>query len=73
MGFPAWFYFAAILIFHGKDSHASCLSKVIFSAAEADTENVKDLHKAAALYLSWVLNPLEKTCFDLLFDHIQET
>ena len=73
MGFPAWFYFAAILIFHGKNSQDSCLSKAIFSAAEADTENVKELRKAAALYLSWVLNPLDKTCFDLLFDHIQES
>ncbi|XP_020270822.1 uncharacterized protein LOC109846011 [Asparagus officinalis] len=72
MAFPAWFYFAAILIFHGKDTQQSCLSNAIFGATEAGTKNLNDLHMAAAVYLSWILNPFDENYFNLLADCIKK-
>lgn len=68
--FPAWFYFAIIVIFHGDGPHDSCLSKAVFGASEIVPGKLNSLHEAAAFYLSWVVNPISATNFNLLANHI---
>ncbi|XP_073116635.1 uncharacterized protein [Elaeis guineensis] len=71
MDFPAWFYFATALIFHGNDSQ-DYISRVICSEVKTETVNNEELHQAATLYLSWILCPIEEAQRSMLFDQIYE-
>ncbi|KAJ6816535.1 uncharacterized protein M6B38_414535 [Iris pallida] len=70
MSFPAWFYFATILLFSRKDPQDSCLSSAICGPSKTDA--TIELQKAAALYLSWVLSPLNKAHHNQLSECLLE-
>ncbi|XP_038986342.1 uncharacterized protein LOC103709624 isoform X2 [Phoenix dactylifera] len=71
MDFPAWFYFATALIFHGNDSQ-DYISSVICGEVKTETVNNEELHQAATLYLSWILCPIDEANRRMLFDQIYE-
>ncbi|XP_042507341.1 uncharacterized protein LOC122083556 isoform X2 [Macadamia integrifolia] len=73
MDFPCWFYFAAGLLFTGKDCQESFLSKCTSIADNEQTHDGEAHSAAAARYLAWILTPINEDHIDLLVKCLTET
>ncbi|KAJ4957973.1 hypothetical protein NE237_025084 [Protea cynaroides] len=72
MDFPCWFYFAAGLLFTGKDCQDSFLSKCTLRLDNEQTHDVEEHSTAAARYLAWLLTPISEAHIDLLVKCLTE-
>ncbi|KAK8935085.1 hypothetical protein KSP39_PZI013664 [Platanthera zijinensis] len=70
MKFPIWFYFAIMLIFYYKNIQDLYISKVISTENSFDSSNDEELNKAAIIYLSFVLSPVDKGHGDGVAEHL---
>lgn len=69
MKFPIWFYFSSVLFFYHKDIQHSYISEVISNERNLCSSNDGDLNKAAIIYLSFVLCPVDKGHGHQLAEH----
>lgn len=72
MDFPAWFYFAVMLLFSEK--HCQDIFSSTYTKQEVETEKRSDseLCDAAARYLAWILCPVNEILYDRLVCCITE-
>ncbi|XP_058068981.1 uncharacterized protein LOC131218389 isoform X5 [Magnolia sinica] len=71
MDFPTWLYFAAMLLFSGKQCQDIFPSTLTPTEVECETYD-SELRCAAARYLAWILNPINETQNNQLFDCVIE-
>ncbi|XP_077254191.1 acyl-CoA synthetase family protein isoform X2 [Tasmannia lanceolata] len=71
MDFPAWFYFAAMLLFCGERGDIYPL-KCKPGAIETEGTDDVQLHYAAARYLAWILSPINENHSDILLGCVTE-
>ncbi|KAL5986324.1 hypothetical protein ACLOJK_014657 [Asimina triloba] len=72
MDFPAWFYFAAMLLFPGEELRDILPPAFTKTSFDVDETYGSELRFAAAKFLSWILNPIHETKHDRLFHCLTE-
>ncbi|RWR78073.1 putative Acyl-CoA synthetase family member 4 [Cinnamomum micranthum f. kanehirae] len=72
MDFPAWFYFAVMLLFSEKHCQGIFPSSCTKQAVETKKTSDSELCGAAARYLAWILSPVNGILYDRLVCFIAE-